>query len=167
MICSDILAIDQQVKAKNKYLKKGNIEFEIIDALSIPYTNYFDYVIFKSVLGGIGRNNNYDAILTVMKQIKKCLRNNGECLFIENMKSTIFHHLIRKQFGAGKNGWYYPSIRDFVQLSKQFSSAKYRTFGLFGSTGKPFLTSRKMIDKKIDQYVPEKWNYIYAGIYKK
>jgi len=167
VVCSDILPIDRYAFNKFGKLKNGSIRYEIIDALKIPYKDYFDFVIFKSVLGGIGRNNNLEAIFSVMTQIRKSLKHDGQCLFIENMKGTPIHHLIRNKYGAGKNGWYYPTINDFINLSKEFSSIQYKTFGLLGSTGKHHLPIRTRIDRKIDQLVPNHWNYIFAGIFSK
>ena len=68
VICSDIL------KPKSSILNqiyKEKISFEIIDALEIPYENRYDFIIFKSLLGGIGRHENMQKQFMVMKQIKK------------------------------------------------------------------------------------------------
>ena len=35
------------------------IIYQDIDATNIPYENYFDIIVFKSIIGGIGRNNNF------------------------------------------------------------------------------------------------------------
>jgi len=167
VICSDILPLNRRIFGEIEKLKNGSIHYEIINALSIPYESHFDFVLFKSVLGGIGRNNNLEAISSVMSQIRKSLKHDGQCLFLENMKGTAFHHLIRSKYGAGKNGWYYPTINDFIKTSKGFSSIQYKTFGLLGSTGKFQLPIRTNVDKKIDQLVPNHWNYIFAGIISK
>lgn len=165
VICSDILPINSDVKKKISKIKNGKIRFEKINALSIPYEDHFDFIVFKSILGGIGRDNNFKAIENVMAQIHLSLKKGGECLFIENMYGTYFHHNLRMIYGAGKNKWYYPTLNEFNNLSSVFSKAQYQTFGFFGSTGKPLLNIRQNIDKGIDQFIPPSWKYIYAGHY--
>jgi 2-polyprenyl-3-methyl-5-hydroxy-6-metoxy-1,4-benzoquinol methylase len=74
-ICSDY--IDCTLIAKplhEKYNVTSLINYETIDALNIPYENYFDVIAFKSILGGIGRNNNYDNIIKTINQIYKALK---------------------------------------------------------------------------------------------
>ena len=71
-----------------------------------------------------------------MKQIKKSLKYSGQCLFIENMSGTIFHQILRNKYGAGKNGWQYPSLSDFKEMSKTFNQTQFNTFGILGSTRK-------------------------------
>ena len=50
--------------------------------------------IFKSLLGGIGRGGAKEKQLLVMRQIKKSLKKDGECLLIENMAGTILHQIL-------------------------------------------------------------------------
>ena len=148
-------------------LYKEKVIFEIIDAQDIPYENHFDFVIFKSLLGGIGRNYLFEKQIVVMEQIKKSLKKNGECLFIENMKGTILHQIYRDRYGAGKNKWNYPTLNNFRDLSKIFRRTQFCSFGLLGSNrvlGKLF---RKNFEINFDQIFPSSWHYIYAGIYQK
>lgn len=164
VICSDI--INPGSIALNK-LYQEKVEFQIIDAQDIPYRDHFDFVIFKSLLGGVSRNNIHKKQTLVMEQIKKSLKRGGECLFIENMEGTIFHQIYRKIYGAGKNRWNYPSLNNFENLSKKFSHTQYRSFGLLGSTHRSGKLFRKVFDKKFDHLFPNSWHYIYAGIYQK
>ena len=164
VICSDIIKPRFQVL---NILRKEKVKFEIIDAQDIPYKNYFDFIIFKSLLGGVGRNNLFEKQILVMEQIKKSLKKGGECLFIENMKGTIFHQIYRNRYGAGKNKWNYPSINNFKDLSKNFGRTRFCTLGLLGSTRESGKFFRKNFDIKFDQIFPCSWHYIYAGIYQK
>ena len=164
VICSDIS------KPKTSILNQlynEKISFEIIDALEIPYENSYDFIIFKSLLGGIGRNDNMEKQLTVMKQIKKSLKTGGQCLFIENMKGTILHQIYRNRYGTGKNDWNYPSFKEFYKMSNIFKDVKFNTYGFFGSTRKMKKDLRAKFDYNYDKYLPENWRYVYAGIYRK
>ncbi|SVC19460.1 uncharacterized protein METZ01_LOCUS272314 [marine metagenome] len=91
-----------------------------------------------------------------MYGIHDVLKPAGECLFIKNMNGIILHQYLRKRYGAGKNMWYYLSLKDFSDLSKPFKFVKYRTFGFLGF-GDYYL---KGFRSKFDYY-------FYTGIYKK
>ena len=164
VICSDIVEFDKTIMEKACNAK---IDFEIIDALDIPYNDYFDFIIFKSLLGGIGRWGATEKQLLVMRQIKKSLKKDGECLFIENMAGTILHQIFRNRYGAGKNDWYYPSLEEFNRMSNIFNDAKFNTYGFLGSTREITRDIRTKFDYNFDQYLPKTWRYVYAGIYRK
>ena len=87
-------------------------------------------------------------------------------LFIENMSGTIFHQILRNKYGAGKNGWQYPSLGDFKEMSKTFNQTQFNTFGILGSTRENSGIFRKNFDAKFDQIFPSSWHYIYADISK-
>ena len=164
VICSDIVNIDKNIMKK---ICDAKIDFKIIDALDIPYDDYFDFIIFKSLLGGIGRGGAKEKQLLVMRQIKKSLKKDGECLFIENMAGTILHQIFRNRYGAGKNDWHYPSLKEFYKMSNIFKDVKFNTYGFFGSTRKMKKDLRAKFDYNYDKYLPENWRYVYAGIYRK
>ncbi len=61
-LCSDLDGPTDQAHALHeKYGVQSKIQYAAIDAIHIPseYDGQFDVVTFKSVLGGIGRNDNY------------------------------------------------------------------------------------------------------------
>ena len=53
------------------HIKKGNIRYEIIDALDIGLKETYDFILFKSMLGGIGRIGSGKLQMDVMRQIHK------------------------------------------------------------------------------------------------
>ena len=144
-----------------------NIEFQELNALGLPYTNEFDFVLFKSVLGGIVRSNDLLKLKRIMSEIHKVLKPGGECLFIENMDGFFLHSYMRRRYGAAKNFWYYPSLKDFFILSKPFKSMKYQTFGFLGGGDFLLKNFRSKLDYYFEKIIPPTWHYIYAGIYKK
>tara|TARA_B110000438_G_scaffold138965_1_gene134266 strand:- start:1606 stop:2304 length:699 start_codon:yes stop_codon:yes gene_type:complete len=165
VICSDIKNPDKAINKES--LTSKYIKYEIIDALNIPYKEHFDFILFKSLLGGIGRSESFEKQILVMNQIKSALKKGGECLFIENIEGSIFHQIVRSRYGAGKNKWYYPNLEEFQILSKIFRTSKYNTYGILGSSGKYLKRFRTKFDKSFDGYFPKSWRYIYTGIYKK
>ena len=149
------------------HIKKGSIRYEIIDALDIGLSETFDFILFKSMLGGIGRIGSGKLQMDVMRQIHKSLKKGGEVLFIENMRGTFIHQMYMKRYGATKNDWCYPSYSDFIKMSNIFSKVKYETFGVLGSSGNLLKKVRTAFVLKFEKTFPKSWRYIYAGIYQK
>ena len=167
VVCSDLNGPSAIARENAQRFKLKNIEFQELNALGLPYTNEFDFVLFKSVLGGIVRSNDLLKLKRIMSEIHKVLKPGGECLFIENMDGFLLHSYMRRRYGAAKNFWYYPSLKDFFILSKPFKSMKYQTFGFLGG-GDFFLKNfRSKLDYYFEKIIPPTWHYIYAGIYKK
>lgn len=84
VICSDINN-DGFEKARilhQKYGVEKKISYEVIDATEIPYKNEFDIICFKSVLGGVGYNNNYEKQKQMMKNIYMALVDGGNLFFL-------------------------------------------------------------------------------------
>ena len=56
-MCSDLNGPSAIARENAQRFQLENIEFQELNALGLPYTNEFDFVLFKSVLGGIVRSN--------------------------------------------------------------------------------------------------------------
>jgi len=56
VICSNPGSVPDRTRAAHK----SNIEYQDVNAFSIPYKNTFDVIAFKSVLGRIGRHDNFE-----------------------------------------------------------------------------------------------------------
>jgi SAM-dependent methyltransferase len=54
------------------------IVYQNIDAANIPFKNCFDIIVFKSILGGIGRNDNIEIQQKVFDEIYESLKPGGE-----------------------------------------------------------------------------------------
>lgn len=120
----------------NSYNLTSLISYEIIDATNIPYKNYFDLIIFKSILGGIGRNNNFDKIVLTMNNIYDALKPGGVLLFAENLTATSFHMFLRKKFTPWSNYWRYLTFDELNLLFKKFSKYEFETNGFLAVLGK-------------------------------
>src|ERR1043165_7048304 len=60
VVCTDLKGIAERAEPLlRKYGGMERVCCEDMDATAIPYENRFDIVIFKSILGGIGRNGNH------------------------------------------------------------------------------------------------------------
>jgi len=171
VICSDHIEITDETKNIHKqYHLENRIEYKIIDALSIPYSDYFDIICFKSVLGGIVRNNNLEVAEQVILQIQKALKLGGVLLFTENLSSSLLHKLLRGRYGALKNNWRYFTTAEIKELFSKFNSFNYKTFGFTGCFGRNENQRRFFgrIDSEVfDKILPENLNYIISGIAEK
>ena len=170
-ICSDLK--DVKNTAEQLHLKhnvSNLIKYQDIDATNIPYENYFDVIVFKSIIGGIGSNNNYEIQQKVFKEIFKALKPGGKLLFAENLIASPFHQGMRKRFVNWGNSWRYLSIKEMNLLLHDFSTYEIKTTGVLGTFGRN--ESQRKILSTIDKLIlnkicPDNWKYIAYGIAEK
>lgn len=171
MLCSDL----NDVKIKSiplhiRYNVVDYIEYQDIDATNIPYENNFDIIIFKSIIGGIGRKDNYKMQQKVFLEIYNALKPNGKLLFAENLSASLIHQLLRKKYIRWGETWRYVSIKEMNELLSVFSSYQIKTTGVLGAFGRN--ESQRNLLSKIDEFIlnkvcPDNWNYICYGIAEK
>jgi SAM-dependent methyltransferase len=106
VICSDLENAEKQAMALHeRYNVTDKVRYENIDATNIPYKDKFDIVIFKSMLGGIGKNNNMELQQKVICEIHKALKPGGKLLFAENLRASPLHEFLRKRFISWGRRW--------------------------------------------------------------
>lgn len=100
VVCSDIRedAFEKAHMLHQKYGVHDRIQYQKIDATNIPYQNAFDIICFKSVLGGVGCNNNYGKQENMMESIYQALNESGRLCFCENLTASFVHQFARKKF---------------------------------------------------------------------
>jgi len=160
--CSNITQPDANTQMiHRKYNCHPNINYEVIDATNIPYSDHFDFIVFKSILGGIkGEETHVKAI----NEIYKSLKSGGKLLFAENLDASIFHKVLRHWFGT-KN-WNYLKLSDVDAIFSSFSEVTYTTVGFFGCMGRNEYQRILLgkLDRLIDQIIPRKSRYIIIGV---
>lgn len=169
--CSDLKNV--RSTAEPLHIKHGVTElisYEDIDASNIPYENHFDVIVFKSIIGGIGSNDNLAIQKKVFKEIHKALKPGGHLLFAENLSSSPLHQFMRKRFVSWGSRWRYVSLDEMKEFLSDFSSYEIETNGFsatFGrSAGQRNLLAR--LDKAIfEPLTPNSWRYIAYGVAKK
>ena len=170
-VCSDLNDIKTKaVQLHSRYNISSFIEYQDIDATNIPYENHFDIIVFKSILGGIGRNGNYKMQQKVFKEIHKALKPGGKLLFAENLIASVFHQKLRKKFVKWGIYWRYISINEMKEFLKEFSFSDIKTTGVLGALGRNesqrnFLST--IDDKILNKICPDNWKYIIYGIAEK
>jgi len=171
VICSDLKNTEASAKTLHQKYNVGSmINYQDIDATNIPYENYFDLIIFKSVIGGIGMNNNIGAQKKVFEEIHKALKPGGKLLFAENLAASPIHQFFRKLFNKWGDYWRYISLEEIKGLLQDFLSFKFKTTGVFSTFGRT--EKQRSVIARFDKYIannllPHKWRYIIYGIAKK
>lgn len=169
VICSDLAnpkEIAQKFHSQNA-LHPELIHYEGINGLHIPYIEEFDIIIFKSVLGGIGRNGDLEKSKQVVKELHKALKPGGKILFAENLKGCWIHQLARRGFRNWGSSWYYFKQKELVDLFADFSKLEYKTYGLtglFASYKSDINEKLAIFDKTVDSIIPKNWKYILYGV---
>lgn len=170
VICTDIQNPEMKSSVLHKkYNVSDKITYATMDATNIPYKNYFDIVVMKSVLGGIGANNRMDRQITAIENVYNSLKPGGYFLFAENAKASFLHQMFRKLKPWSKY-WNYPSL-EFMHknLSQFFSDIHLKTFGYFSA----FIPDSKLqnyillIDKIFSGIIPSGSLHLIYGIAQK
>ncbi|MFH0736023.1 MAG: methyltransferase domain-containing protein [bacterium] len=170
-ICSDLNNIkDTAEQLHVRYNITSFVKYQDIDATNIPYENFFDIIVFKSIIGGIGRDNNYKLQKQVFKEIFKALKPGGKLLFAENLAASPVHKLLRKMFIKWGTYWKYITIKEINEFLSDFSSVKIETTGVLGAFGRN--EYQRNILSTIDELILNKvcsnnWKYIVYGIAEK
>ncbi|CEG13959.1 conserved hypothetical protein [groundwater metagenome] len=175
VVCSDLNGPTEKAKKIHKKYGVSNlIEYASVDVTNIPYEdNTFDIVIFKSVIGGVGRDDHKERQTTAFREINRVLKHSGELFFAENLDASSLHKFIRKTI-MGKfrkyrwtTSWRWINLDELEEFLSPFSSVKYATYGFFGAFHLhiyPIGIFLGTIDKFIEQFTPKSWKYIAFGI---
>ena len=167
-ICSDLKEVKSTAEPLHlRYHVNSLVTYQDIDATNIPYENHFDIVVFKSIIGGIGSNDNYKIQQKVFKEIYKALKPGGKLLFAENLIASPLHQRLRKKFVNWGISWRYVSIEEIKECLKNFSEYDIKSTGLLGTLGRNenqrnFLSS--IDDILLNKICPDTWKYIAYGI---
>jgi SAM-dependent methyltransferase len=167
VICSDLE--NTEATAKPLHQKHGveqNVEYKDIDATNIPFENHFDVIVFKSILGGIGRDNNPEAQQRTFNEIHKALKPGGMLLFAENLSASGMHRYMRKKFVRWGNSWRYVRIDELKAFTSSFQSFEYKTTGFFSAFGRSeFQRNTLALSDEVffNHVLPSDMNYVLFG----
>jgi SAM-dependent methyltransferase len=166
---------DPEVRARQLHQEYGladRISYETIDALDIPYSDHFDVIVFKSLLGFFGMHPG-DALANqqrALAQIRQALKPGGELWWAENAAGSKLHSILRRRFGWSKHGWQYLSASRVPQLFCDFDQTDYTTFGFLSVLGRTGWQRRSLavLDRSLlDRITPASWRYVVAGLARK
>ena len=171
VVCSDLADAQEQAEhLHHTYGVQKLVTYQNIDAMNIPYKNYFDIIIFKSIIGGIGRNNNITNQQKVFDEIYKSLKPGGKLLFAENATGSILHKFARSKFVKWGKSWRYVAPRELEQFLSQFGKKSIKAAGVIAAFGRSEKQRNLLaiIDRFLLNHVcPDRWKYILFGIAEK
>ncbi len=167
MVCSDLVPPSE--KAKSLHLNNGVrqlIQYVELDASSIPFPdNTFDFVVFKSVLGAVGRNGHPEKQQQVLAEIHRVLKPGGALFFAENLRGAGLHRLARRLFVPWGKSWRYLKINELEEWLSIFGKKELHATGFFAAfVSKPGWI--KTLVAKTDTmlfFLPRKWGYLGYG----
>lgn len=171
VVCSDLEDVKSTAEPLHtRYKVNDLITYQDIDATNIPYENHFDVIAFKSIIGGIGRNNNPEIQAKVFKEIYKALKPGGKLLFAENLVGSRLHQGLRRKFIKWGSSWRYISLDEINGFLSDFSSVDLKATGVMATFGRN--ESQRNMFSKFDEMIlnnisPDKWKYISYGIAEK
>lgn len=144
----------------------GRIEYRLLNALEMDFSETFDRIVFKSVLGGIGRNGHPEWQQTALNKIHQALKPGGELLFAENLTGSPLHRFLRRKFVRWGREWRYVSIQEMLEFLDHFNSVDYHTAGFLGAFGRSERLRNILgsLDRATDRFVPRTWRYIIMGV---
>lgn len=165
VVCSDLDgpgAAARELHARHGV--EANIRYEALDATSLPYSESFDVVVCKSILGGIWARRGEEAFHRAIGEARKALRPRGMFLFAENMRATALHMFCRKRFISWN--WHYPRIAEMHAAFRHWGDANYALAGFLATFGRSERQRSILgyVDRAIHPVVPESWRYIMAGV---
>lgn len=168
VVCSDLDGPTD--KARQLHIEHNvhqQIRYEEVNALEIAYTNEFDIVTFKSVLGGVSREGAEGNVAIAIQQMHKALKPEGELLFAENLIASPLHQFFRKKFVRWGDSWNYLT-KDCLQESMiEFESVELATAGFSGAFGRTE-KQREILARTDtllwDNLLPSSWHYICFGV---
>ena len=164
VICSDLTNPKATAQIlHNKYKSNYKIQYEAIDCTKLLYKeNFFDVVIFKSVIGALGSEEKQRLAI---QEILRVLKPGGVVLFAENLECSVFHIYLRRIFVSWSSYWLYPKLNDINLFLKNFNFVEINTTGFFATfaRAKFIRTFLSYFDVVIDKILPKKNKYIVYG----
>jgi SAM-dependent methyltransferase len=166
VICSDLSESEVTAKPLHQKYNLSNVSYKDIDASAIPYENYFDVIVFKSIIGGIGRFGGMELQQKTFNSIYKALKPGGHLLFAENLIASPLHKFLRKKFVKWGDTWRYVSLSELRTFTKEFRSVEIHATGFASAFGRS--ESQRNILAGVDTVicnavVPNNWKYIAYG----
>jgi SAM-dependent methyltransferase len=170
VVCSDIRVKEEAVRRHKAGGVSHLIEYQTIDATDIPYTEHFDVIVFKSVLGAPEIGGKAERQAKAVAEMHKALKKGGELFFAENLVGSPMHMFLRRKMIKWGADWRYITIDEMKDFLAPFSDVRLQMNGFAGTFGRNE-TQRNWLGRAdkilFDPIVPDKWKYIISGVARK
>jgi hypothetical protein len=144
----------------------GSIRYEAVDALNIRKTDFYDLIVFKSVMGGVSRHDCDKKKLAMVRGIFCALKPGGKLLFAENLTASPLHSLTRRLFLPWGAEWNYLRLDELEEHFADFRNFEFATSGFLGAFGRSESLRKILgkVDDSVEQLIPKRWHYIVYGM---
>lgn len=166
--CSDLSGVRESARPLHeKFGVASQINYEDIDATNIPYKDKFDVIVFKSIIGGIGRGDNIEIQKKVFREIHKALKPGGKLFFAENLTASPLHRFFRKRFTNWGDSWRYVTHEEMEMFLQPFSRYELKSTGVTAAFGRTEF-QRNILARAdrifFNHLCPDSWKYIGYGM---
>jgi SAM-dependent methyltransferase len=169
--CSDLNGPTAAARSKHRIHRLDDrITYASIDATAIPHREAFDLVVFKSVLGGIGRDGRADRQQLAIDQMHAALRPGGELWFAENLTASPVHRLLRQHCTDWGGRWRYLALEELTGQLARFSDVTWESGGVVAAFGRtePQRQMLARLDRALlNAITPTRWRYVGYGVARK
>jgi SAM-dependent methyltransferase len=142
------------------------VDYAAINALEIPDAGQWDVIVFKSMVGALGRVNGEKSQKEVFEQIYRALKPGGILLYAENLAGSKLHRVLRKAFVPWGKNWRYPTLLELQNWQHPFELMECRTTGFLSAFGRS--EKQRCVLARLDALIlplcPSSWRYVAYGV---
>lgn len=139
-LCTDKVVPDDFAAAQalhRQYGVQDQMRYELVDGTALPYPDEsFDVVVFKSVLGHVGRDGQEQRIPLAIGEMRRVLKPGGLLLFAENLDASALHRFMRRRFVRWGKQWNYLTLPRLREYLAPFATVELHTYGFWGCMAK-------------------------------
>ena len=168
VICSDLNGPAlEATELHTRHNVSRLVEYRALDAtcLDLP-DDSVAAVCFKSVLGGVGRDDNFAAQQRAMAEILRVLSPGGRLYFAENLSASPLHGFMRRHFIPWGEAWRYVTFSEMKELLAGFNIDTVDSTGFLATFGRNNTQRDALarIDRFLNPLTPASWRYVVFGI---
>lgn len=170
VICSDLTQPD--IKAQERHQKHHvaeQVTYTALDALDLDVpSNTFDVVVFKSILGGIGRIGHTHLKQQAIQEMHRILKPGGYLLFGENLCASRLHQWLR-QWVPWSKYWGYVTMSEMQMLLAPFQQVQLSSYGCLGLLGRTEWQRNLLghLDDWVEPWLLSESHYLVCGVAQK
>jgi SAM-dependent methyltransferase len=173
VVCSDLK--DVAATALPLHTQHGEkvtalITYADVDVSQMPFENQFDIVVFKSIMGGVGYDQNFERQQKAFDCIYRALKPGGYLLFAENLTGSAFHQQLRRKYVRWGASWRYLNVDEMKSFLTRYSYSEAHCTGFLAVLGRS--EAQRSFLAVMDQlffnwWLPDRKKYMIYGLARK